>query len=239
MSCDLFEREGLLQLERGVQLDPHFDTCPDCREARRVYTTLGQRIVVLDGAAEPSPVWKAGVWARIDQDRYAKSIAEFVAPGSADRRRWIRWVAPLGAVAAIALMALWLNQSMGKRSFPGVVSLTADIYSGQTSVRRGDDAHPGDELRLRGIVARRPYAELRVYFNDAELSAHCSAETSCVRQGDAISMTTTMRSLGTYRPVLIVSDKAIPAAAGGLDQDAAASLRAGALVQAGDPIAVR
>src|SRR5205814_967704 len=126
------------------------------REARRVYTTLGQRIVVLDGAAEPSPVWKAGVWARIDQYRYAKSIAEFVAPGSADRRRWIRWVAPLGAVAAIALMALWLNQSMGKRSFPGVVS-----------------------------------------------------------------------------------DQAIPAAAGGLDQDAAASLRAGALVQAGDPIAVR
>jgi hypothetical protein len=78
-----------------------------------------------------------------------------------------------------------------------------------------------------------------VYFNDSELTADCSAETSCARQGDVISITTVVRSLGTYRPALIVSNKAIPTPVGNLDQDAAAALRAGALVQAGDPIPVR
>ena len=181
---------------------------------------------------------EARVWARIDQQHHSGSIHHYCT-----RFRGSPSVDALGCAVrrhcALALLTLWLNLLTFNRSSPAVVSLTADIYSGQTSVRRGGDAHPGDELRVRGVVAGHPYAELRVYFNDAELSAHCVAETSCVRQGDAISMTTIMRSLGTYRPVLIVSDRVIPAAAGGLDQDAAASLRAGALVQAGDPIPVR
>lgn len=33
-TCQRFEQEGLLRVERGLPLDAHFDTCPACRAAR-------------------------------------------------------------------------------------------------------------------------------------------------------------------------------------------------------------
>jgi hypothetical protein len=240
MSCDLFERDGLLQLEQGVELDPHFATCPDCREARRVYAQLGQQIAELDSAIEPSPAWKAAVWERIDRQRQVNSVSSF------GGNRTMRWIVPAAAVAMLGCLVVLAGSSIifwhrmaAPPLAPNTASLTAAIYSGQTSVRRGDDAHPGDRLHLAGTVAGYEQAELRVYFNDKELAAQCSAETPCKREGNTISMTTTMRSLGSYRPVLIVSNQSIPAAVAGLDQDASAALNAGGVVKAGDPIPVR
>ena len=66
-----------------------------------------------------------------------------------------------------------------------------------------------------------------------------AADPRCAREGDSISVTTTLKSLGTFRPVLIVSNQKIPYPLGHLDTDAAAALRAGAVIQAGDPIPVR
>jgi len=264
MSCDLFERDGLLQLERGVPLDPHFDTCPDCREARRVYAQLGDRIAELDIQAEPSSAWKARVWQRIEHRRDRSSIPMGSEPLDAlslgdttleggrsartaqpiqwrrDRARTPRlwWIAPLAAAAAISLFLIWQRTPPAVIKDP-VVSLTAEIYSGQTSVRRGDDAHPGDRLHVTAAVAGYEHAELRVYFNDKQLAAQCSAENPCTRGGNTISMTALMRSLGIYRSVLVVSNRSIPAAVGELDRDAAAALNAGAMVKTGDPIPVR
>jgi hypothetical protein len=242
MSCDLFERDGLLQLEQGVELDPHFATCPDCREARRVYAQLGEQIAELDSAIEPSPAWKARVWQRLDQQRRSDSIAALVASRSRDRRPSMGWVTPMAALVTLAIVG-WIGWTLV--SFQGSVpvlsntaTVSAEIYRGQASMR-GDDAHPGDQLRTRAIVVGYEHAELRVYFNDKELLAQCSADTTCARQENAISMTTTMRSLGSYRPVLIVSNGSIPAAVAGLDQDAAAAMKAGAIVKASDPIPVR
>ena len=221
--CDLFEREGLLQLERGIGLDPHFETCPDRLDARRQYARLTQTIGELDAAATPSPFWQTRVWAAIKSTPPRK-------------RRWAWWLAPVGAVAALVVFMVWWFPASSP--LPAVF-LATEIRAGQTVVSRGQDAHPGDELRLRATVGASAFAELRVYFNDNELPVHCSTDPPCRRDGDSLSLVTTLKSLGTYRPVLIVSANPIPAPSGNLDQDAGAALRSGATVQAGDPIPVR
>jgi AhpD family alkylhydroperoxidase len=231
-ACDLFEREGLLQLERGGELDPHFDTCPDCLAARRAHVRLARALGELDHAVEPAAAWQARVWSRIDQDRLSHA-AEAIPAGRQGTTRWMRWLVPAGAIAAVAVIAIWFQRP------PETLSLTVAVYDGQTVARRGLEAHPGDELRIRATLAGHRHAELRVYFNDGAMIARCSLESACAREGSAISLTTALESVGTYRPVLIASEHAIPASAGTLDRDAAEALRAGAVVQAGDPIPVR
>jgi hypothetical protein len=220
--CDLFEREGLPQIERGTVLDPHFDRCPDCLEARRVYDHLILELAELDSGMNPSPAWKAAVWSRIARDREGST------------RRWSRWFIPASAIAAAAaLFVMWLGRT------PEVLSVTAEVHAGQAAVRGGADAHRGDALRVTATMGRHSHAELRVYFNDSEVIADCAAGISCARQGETISTTAVMDSIGTYRPVLIISNKAIPRPTGTLDRDSAAALSAGAQVKAGDPVAVR
>ena len=268
MSCDLFERDGLLQLARGIQLDAHFDTCPDCREARRVYAQLHQLVAELDSAVEPSPAWKARVRQQIEHRRSpsspwaaSESVAHVLLGGPARsggemtrsgriahrihwppdraRIRWVWWIAPVGAIAAISILLVWPRHEGTVITDPAVVSLTAEIYRDQKSIRRGEDAHPGDMLHVTGAAAGYEQAELRVYFNDKELAAQCSSENPCTRVGNTISITALMRSIGTYRPVFVLSNRPIPAAVAELDRDAAAALKAGAVVKAGDPIQVR
>lgn len=227
-ACDLFEREGLLQLERGGELDAHFSRCPDCLEARRVHAHLVRAIEELDDAVEPPAAWQARVRSRIEQQRSADA-----ARGWRRGTPWLRWLVPAAAVAAMTVIAIWPSRP------PESLSLTVAVHDGRAGVRRGSDAHPGDELRIRGTLSGQPHAELRVYFNDGAMIARCSLESSCTRDGGAISLTTRLESVGAYRPVLMASEHAIPASAGTLDRDAAAALRAGAVVQAGDPIPVR
>lgn len=64
-SCDRFEREGLVQLERGMPMAPHFVFCYACRESRAAYARLG---AALRGSAlriRPPAGWRRRVWARI------------------------------------------------------------------------------------------------------------------------------------------------------------------------------
>ena len=141
--CERFEDEGVLQLERGVPLDGHFDTCPDCRDARRVHAQLIQEIADLDRAVEPPASWQSQVWSRLEQERDSHSFWRSHA-GAPSGRRWISWLAPAGAIVATAVLGVWL---LGRS--PATLSLNAEIIAGQ-SVRRGTDAHPGDLLRVRG-----------------------------------------------------------------------------------------
>ena len=221
--CELFEDEGVLKLERGVPLESHFDECADCLDARRAYDYLIRELGRLDAETEPSPAWQAGVWSRLAEERDRPT------------RQWSRWLMPAGAIAAAAalIVAVWLGRT------PEALSLTAEVHAGRTPVQRGADAHRGDELRVSATIAGQPHAHLRVYFNDSELVADCVAGVSCTRQGDGISMTVALSSVGTYRPVLVVSGGTIPPATGTLDRDAAAAIAASAQIKAGDPVAVR
>ena len=233
--CERFEREGLLRIEQGLPLDPHFDSCPDCLEARRAYTRLTHEIAELDATVEPLAGWQERVWTRIRRDRQESR--------SESRGAWrlARWLIPVGAVAAVALFTFWPSALPA----PAPPSIQAEILSGQATVR-GLDAHPGDQLRVRATMSGHERAELRIYFNGLDVIATCSAIAGvrtvtgpCLLDGDALVMTTTLKSLGTYQPVLIVSAQAVPGSAGNMNQDIGAAIQAGAQVKPGDPIAVR
>ncbi|MFL6237500.1 MAG: hypothetical protein ACJ76N_30550 [Thermoanaerobaculia bacterium] len=212
MSCDRFDAEAVLLLERGLPLDEHFSICPDCLAARSAHDRLRAGIAGLGEEDEPPAGWQARVWERIEQRRER-------------RRSWRQWwwVVPAGAAATLA--AFLLVRSPGPRP----PSLLAEVQAGDT-VRRGSEAQPGDRLRLQATTNGAPYAEMRVYRNDSELVLRCSAERPCTLLLDAI---------GRYQPLLLLSRKPLPAMASGLETDTRAALAAGAEVQLGPEVTVR
>jgi len=242
-ACDRFEREGLLQLERGLPLDEHFETCPDCLEARRAHDHLMREVAAMGSDLEPPPQWKARVWEGVEK--------------GASRERWLSWARLLGLragpgersgsltrrLAPAAALVVLVIVSVVWLSWPaGEVSFSVDVSSAQGAVRRGDDAHPGDILQLQATTGDHRYAELRVYFNDNEVVLRCSTEAPCSRDGNSLEATFEMSSMGSYQPVLFLSDNPLPLpleGLGGLDQDVGAALEAGASYELAERISVR
>lgn len=64
--CGRFEKEGLLKLEAGEPLDPHFATCPDCLRARAKYKRLAHILSLATRMESPPVGWEARLLARID-----------------------------------------------------------------------------------------------------------------------------------------------------------------------------
>ncbi len=218
-TCDRFEREGLLRLEQELPLDPHFDSCPACREARAAYQRLGAEIAAAAADHEPPPYWQTRVWARIES-RAARRR----------RRRWFLWLAP----PAAAVMAIALRIGM---LAPGV-GLEVTVEPGD-SVRRGVAAQPGDRLVLEAHTDGAPNAELRLYRADRELVLRCSTAAPCERRGDHLRASIVLPAIGSYQPLLLLSREPLPApTSAGLDRDAEAALATGARVELGDEIRV-
>lgn len=252
MSCDRFEREGLLQLERGEVLDEHFETCPECQASRRAYEALGRRLASsldeVEMADEPDlePLEPPGDW----QARVFAGIARREAAGRSRRRRFWAWVA-VPALAALLLVSTYLWWPIGDDSGPPVVvastELSTTILHGE-AVRRGLEAQPGDRLRLE--VVDQGVQELRIYFNDRRVMARCGSPgraarallAECVRLGDRLQLDVELPSRGRYQGVALLADD--PAAFGeptgeGLDRDAGAAIESGAEVRLGDRVDVR
>jgi hypothetical protein len=223
MKCDRFERVGLLQGERGAALDEHFATCPDCLAERAAYERLQQELAVAP-EKEPPIGWQSRVWATIEERRKARSSR---------RSWWFRIAVPAAAVAA-ALVALVVGILP-----PGPIALEIEIEAGDGVVRRGDDVHPGDRLTLRATTGGARHAELWVYRNDSELVLRCSEEPPCVRRGDRLQATLALDALGSYQPLLVLSEEPLPAPSAKLDASTAAALAAGARLELGRQIAVR
>lgn len=222
--CDRFEREGLLRLERGEPLDPHFDTCPACRQARADYQRMVRENRALDAEIEPPPGWQARVWGEIGRRQEARKRS---------RNRLLLWApaaAAAGLLVALALRLVPLAPAEGLRV----------VVEPGESVRRGVEAQPGDRLLLEAQVGEAARAELRIYRNDRELVLRCSTREPCRRRGDVLEAHLVLPSVGTYQPLLLVSDAPIPApTSGGLDADAEAALETGARVELGDAVRVR
>jgi hypothetical protein len=223
MSCDRFEAEAVLLLERGLPLGEHFSTCPDCLAARRAHDRLRAGLAGLGEEDEPPAGWQARVWERIEQRR--------------ERRRswrswWLWWVVPAGVAASLA--AFLLLRSPGPRP----ASLRAEVRAGAT-VLRGAEVKPGDLLRLTAATGGARHAELRVYRNDSELVLRCSAERPCSRRGEELRATLLLDAIGRYQPLLLLSRKSLPTTASGLETDTRAALAAGADVELGPEVIVR
>lgn len=223
--CNRFETEGLLRLEQGLPPDEHSKTCPDCTAALQTYERLRADIAGLGADDEPPPGWQARVWSRIEERQERRWRHGW----------WLRLALPtaVGAVAA-TLLAVFLLRPIP----PAPPSLLAQIEAGET-VRRGTEAQPGDLLRLTATTGETPYAELRVYRNDAELVLRCSTEAPCTRQGTSLTATLRLDGVGRYTPLLLHSAKPLPAGGGDLDTDTREALAAGADVELGGDVDVR
>lgn len=224
MSCERFEREGLLLLEQGAALPEHFATCADCIAARRACEGLRAELATAMAGEEPPLGWQARVKAEIAARRRSRGAW----------RRWLWLAGP--ALAAAALLVLWVRT---EREPGEKLALVVEVQEG-TIVRRGKDAHPGDRLRLRGMTGGARFAELRVYRNDQGPFVSCSTEPPCRRVGETIELEFTFPAVGSYQPVILASENPIPApSTGKLDPDAAEALTAGARVELGEGVRVR
>lgn len=219
--CDRFETEAVLLLERGLPLDEHFSACPDCLAARAFYDRLHKGLAAVGEGDQPPVNWQAGVWERIEQRR--------------GRRRWWAWwgLAPAALAASLAVFLLVRTPE------PAPVFLKAEVEAG-SSVQRGEEAKPGDLLRLTASTGGALHAELRVYRNDSELILHCSTEPPCTRHEGELRATVVLDGIGRYQPLLLFSKNPLPETpVGGLDADTAAALASGAEIEMGEEIAVR
>ncbi len=224
--CDRFETEAVLLLERGLPLGEHFSACPDCLATQSFYGRLRQRLAAVGEEDQPPVGWQAGVWERIEQRQ--------------GRRRWRPWwglvPAVLGASLAASLAAVLLVRTPEPAA---PVFLSAQIEAGP-SVQRGEEAKPGDSLRLKASTGGALHAELRVYRNDAELVLRCSTESPCSRKEDDLQATVVLDGIGRYQPLLLFSKSPLPkASTHGLDADTEAALAAGAEIELGKEIVVR
>jgi hypothetical protein len=219
MTCDRFETEGLLQLERGEPLDPHFAACPDCREARAVYERLRQDLAALDAEEEPSPGWEARVWQRIEERKPRRSP-------------WLWVLAPLGAAALAATLFFAIPRT------PATPTLFQEVVQ-EGSVRRAESATPGDRLVLRAGTGEAGHAELRIYRNGRDLLLRCPGAPACGLEEDEITISFLLPSPGRYQAVLLLDDEPLPPPGKGLDPDAGAALDRGAKVLLGTEIDVR
>ncbi|MES1243406.1 MAG: hypothetical protein ABUT39_17475 [Acidobacteriota bacterium] len=219
-ACRRFEEEGLLRLEQGLPLDDHFATCPDCLAERAAYERLREGIAKAGDGIEPPPGWQAGVWAAIEARK---------------RRRLSGWwlLVPAAAVLLVAVLLLRPPTRTAR------LALAVEVEAGSGPVRRGDEAHPGDRLRLRAATGEAPHAELRVYRNDRALVLRCSTEPPCRLSDGTLEAELVLPSIGSYQSLLLTSDRPLPGAGGGLDADVAAALAAGARTTLGGEIEAR
>jgi hypothetical protein len=217
--CDRFEREGLLELERGRPLDPHFAACPDCRAMAERYEALTGGLRSLGQGEEPPAGWR-------------NRVLEMKA--SAAGRRWQRWAwAPAGLAAAAALAVLLLPRPAARP-----IGLEVDVASGSAPARRTAMVVAGDRISLRIRVNRGSHAELRLYRNDTDLLLRCSGQPPCRRDATGLSAEVTLDTMGRYQPVAVVSAQPLPPAGKGLDSDSAAAFESGAAVYFGREVTV-
>jgi hypothetical protein len=220
--CDRFESEALILLEKGLPLDEHFATCPDCLAARAAHDRLRTEIAGLGEEDAPPAGWQARVWERIEQRRERRS-------------RWRRWLVPAGMAAmAASLAAVVLLRLPGQE----VTSFRVEVEAG-AGVRRGTEAKPGDVLHLTAGTGSARHSELRVYRNDSELILSCSTERPCARRGNDLRASLVLDGAGRYQPLVLLSKFPIPRATSDLEKDTSAALAAGAGVKMGSEIVVR
>lgn len=228
--CDRFELEGLLALEQNRPLPKHCLTCPQCQKELESYQKLKQALADniphpasadVQASLEPPSDWRERTWEAIEGRQKQRSFAR-------------RWIPATAAVAAALLLLILLPTRRG----PAPFSFHQEILS-EGSVRRGESAQPGDRLILRATTGGAAHAELRVYRDERDLVLRCSSEPPCILNGDRLEANLVMESLGSYQPLVLLSEQPIPAPSSGLDADAGAAAAVGARVELGQAVQVR
>jgi len=220
-ACTRFEDEALALLEKGSELDPHFQACPECLEARRVYERLQAEIRSLGSDLAPHEHWEAQVWRRIHNQ-------------PARRQPLRRWWLALPAAAGLAAVAFLARQSPRD---PGL-GLAVRIEHDQGDARRGHDARPGDRLSVEATLPPARYAQVRVYQNESKPFCEAGSQHDSPRPV-FLQVTCRLESAGRYQVLVLMADRPLPATLGTPDQDAGAALAMGARVRLAPDIHVQ
>jgi hypothetical protein len=231
--CERFEQEFLLRLEEGLPLDPHVETCPECRKLSASYQKIRLELQ-RDRREEPRPGWEQRVFAALD----APPVATVQRP-----RRRQRWMAAgIAACAAALCIVVWrapLSESQ--------LTLTTAVIRGEGAPLRGGAAQPGDRLQMSASLPGARYAELRVYRDDRELVLRCAPSAlpqsaqgtlSCARSGDILRAELRLAAIGAYQAYATTSDSPLPPPAPTLAEDSARLLAAGARIALGPAVRV-
>lgn len=208
MTCHRLDDDGALAELDGT-IDAHVETCDDCRARRGRYERIAGMIA-------------AGVTGhRLPADWNQRTLARVRAVRIARRRRTVT-----AAVAGAALAIVGFLIVRGREPPRAAPQLAMQIVA-QAGWR--GEAHSGEELRARAMLAGEPYFEIRVYRGARELLVRCPAAgpPECL-DPDRSLLVWRIPSVGTYQVVLLVSQQAIAAPRGSLDDDVAAATAAGA-----------
>ena len=237
--CTRFADEGALAYERGEPLDEHFATCSECLKAMADYKALASDIAEDGTELAPRPDFEARVWSAIARKR--ERSAPWWKASSWRRRRLALFAVP--ALAAAALLILWLARPDDGRTSTAI-ALHQQIRPGAgTTPARGDSARPNDVALLRATTGEARAAELRVYFGTGrggdELLLRCSDQPPCKRRGNEISAELILPRRGDYHCILVTSDGSIPAPTQSLTRDIAAIEDHGGTVERGPTIRAR
>ena len=210
--CDRYDAEGLLLVQQGRTLPPHFAHCPECRTAAAAYRQIVSALSSLHEDAHPRTGW---------QSRVLGQVSSRPSP----RRRWSTVAVPVAA-AALLTFGVYITWNLAPSTSPtssGVQApgLSTALVPGDLPTTRGVDARPGDRLQLRGERGEFRHAEIRVYLNDRAVVLRCGDSTPC-RAGDStLEAELVMDVAGTYQPVLLLSWETIPPPGDSLDEDTA------------------
>jgi len=135
--CDRFEREGILRIERGLSLDAHFESCPDCEVARGKYHSLLATLPSAQPDVNPALGWQQRVLrAAADSDaaRPGFSFSNWGKP--------FVWTALAGACALVATTFLGAPQ---QPQFEVQAETHAAAPTPDSPVEQANEAVTGDE----------------------------------------------------------------------------------------------
>jgi hypothetical protein len=233
--CTRFEREGLLALERGEELDPHFEGCADCIREREAYRALTARLASLGAEDRPPAGYEARILERIAHDQSPE-------PSTPSNGPWNTWRLAL-ALAAAAVLAIWLVRGSPEPASRSDVrpSLAIMVHAEQDDgpMRSIDSAKPGDRLFVRAATGELPNVELRIWQGADVLLVRCSEQPPCQRGSGTIEVEVALPTRGDYEVILAVSERALPGPRPRLDDDIAAIEAAGGRLERAEPIRVR
>lgn len=225
--CERFEQEGLLKLEQGEsfdqELDQHINGCADCRVARRSYQTIIQEMNNMQEQWKAPRGWQERVWQTI-------AVRE-------QKNGWSKYRSVLPALSAVASIAVVFLLVTVMWPTDNEISIDISIEPGG-SVTRGVQASSGDKLIIDAAIGETKYAEVLIYRNDNELVLRCSDKPPCNRRGNRISAELYLERMGSYQPMLVLSESTIPEHVSDLDQTAKIILESGARVELAKQITV-
>lgn len=197
-SCGRFESEGFQQWELGQAPDAHVRSCPECMARWRALDRLGPALRHEPPVTLPSPQWKARV------------LAAAAGEHASARRPWYRlWVAPVFAVASIALVLAVVRKSKDDLAAPSLdfalVAPDSRRTRGQTNP---EAAAVGDRLKLFGAVPGETHFEVRVYRNGNQLVFRCPP--GCALAGNRFEVDVPLAAPGRYEAFVVVSRGELP-----------------------------